>query len=147
MRTNNEGHKYMIIKDRVELYRDFSYNLLSYIYDFYLDKQTLGLDQDIKNHFMFCYNKVCTEFLLEELDFTQNKELIEYFFTYYYHHFYRAEKDVQQTFFVKFWNTIFDVEKPKNKNADLINMHLLNFFKGVLKTGGDHVGSPLRVEK
>ena len=128
MSTNNEGQKYKIIRGRVEIYRDFTMNLLSYIYAYYLDKETLSLDEDIHNHFMFCYNKVCTEFLLEELDFTQNKELIEYFFTYYYHHFYRAEKDVQQTFFVKFWNTIFDVEKPKNKNTKKVLVELYSVF-------------------
>ena len=64
--------KYKVIKDRVEIYRDFTLNLLSCIYDYYLDKETLSLDQDIRNHFMFCYNKICKQFLMEDIDFREN---------------------------------------------------------------------------
>ena len=69
--------KYLIIKDRVEYYKDFTFNLVSYIFEYYLDKETLSLDEDIYNHFKFCYNKVCAEFLKEEIDFRENKELID----------------------------------------------------------------------
>lgn len=128
MKTNNEGHKYKIIGERVELYRDFTMNLLSYIYDYYLDKVTLSLDEDIHNHFMFCYRKVCAEFLEEEIDFTENEVLIEYFYTYYYHHFYRSEKDVPQSFFTKFWNGVLEVDKPKNRNTLKILSELYSIF-------------------
>ncbi len=128
MSTNNEGQKYKIIRGRVEIYRDFTMNLLSYIYAYYLDKETLSLDEDIHNHFMFCYKKVCDEFLNEEIDFTQNDVIVEYFYTYYYHHFYRSDKDVQQSYFVKFWASIFDVDKPKNKNTFKILGELYSKF-------------------
>jgi len=128
MRTNNEAHKYKIIGDRVDFYRDFTMNLLSYIYDYYLDKQTLSLDEDIYNHFMFCYRKVCAEFLDEEIDFTENKVLIEYFYSYYYHHFYRSEKDVPQSYFIKFWSSILEVDKPKNRNTLKILSELYSIF-------------------
>ena len=77
----NSAYKYKIISGRLEIFKDFSLNLVSYIYDYYLDKITLSQDEDIYNHFMFCYRKVCDEFLKEELDFTENEELINYFFT------------------------------------------------------------------
>ena len=134
MGTNNVANKYNIISGRVEIFRDFTMNLLSYIYDFYLDKETLGLDEDIKNHFMFCYNKVCDEFLKEEVDFTNNEVLIEYFFTYYYHHFYRSENDVPQTFFTKFWGGIFDIDKPKNKNTLKALVELYTIFDQSITT-------------
>lgn len=118
----------MIIKDRVEIYKDFTFNLLSYIYTYYLDKQTLSLDKDIHNHFMFCYNKVCVEFNKEDINFENNKELINYFYTYYYHQFYKIEKDVPQSFFIKFWKEIFNVEKQKNKNILKILIELYAIF-------------------
>lgn len=113
------SQKYIIIKDRVEIYKDFTLNLLYYINKYYIDKKTLSDDVDIRNHFNWCFNKVCNEFLKEEIDFTQNDELREYFFTYYYHQFYKANDYVQDTSlkdFEKFWRTIFDIEKQKNKN-------------------------------
>lgn len=120
--------KYMIIKDRVEIYKDFTFNLLSYIYDYYLDKQTLSLDVDIHNHFTFCYNKVCDEFKDEGIQFTGNSELKNYFYTYYYHQFYKTEKDVPQSFFIKFWKDIFNIDKQKNKNILKILIELYAIF-------------------
>ena len=51
-----------IIRQRNELYRDFSINLLSHIIYYYLDKDTLSNDNDIKNHYNWCFNKTCENF-------------------------------------------------------------------------------------
>lgn len=123
--------KYIVVKDRVEIYKDFALNLLYYIDKYYIDKQTLSADEDIRNHFNWCFNKVCDEFLKEELDFSKNDELREYFFGYYYNQFYMIDGGnyTQYTslpFFEKFWKTIFDIEKQKNKN--LINI-LIEVYK------------------
>lgn len=126
--NNTISTKYTIIKDRIEIYKDFTYNLLSYIYDYYLDKETLSLDEDIRNHFLFCYNKVCNDFLKEEIDFRDNDDLIEYFYTYYYHHFYKAESEVDMEFFTNFWDTIFNVDKPKNDNTLKVLIELYQVF-------------------
>jgi len=122
--------KFIIVKDRVEIYRDFALNLLYYIDDYYLDKDSLGLDQDIYNHFIWCYNKVCDEFLKEGLDFRKNDELIEYFYTYYYHQFYTAidNQDTTLSYFEKFWKNIFDIEKQKNKNLINILIEIYNIY-------------------
>lgn len=109
--------KFPIIRDRVEFYKDFTINLLHHIYNYYLDKEVLSLDEDIKNHFMFCYKKTCDEFLEEGIDFSDNKKLIEYFYTYYYHHFYKTEKNVPIEHFLKFWRGVFDVDKQMNKSV------------------------------
>jgi len=120
--------KYTVIKDRVEIYKDFTFNLLCYIYDYYLDKETLSLDQDIKNHFMFCYNKTCDDFLKEEINFKNNDELIEYFYVYYYHHFYKADDEIEKEFFIDFWEMIFNVDNPKSKNTLKIMVELYRIF-------------------
>ena len=79
----------MIIKDRVEIYRDFTINLVNYIIDYYLDKETLGNDEDIKNHYNWCYNKVCEEFEKEGLAFRHNEQLRQYFYEFFYYQFYK----------------------------------------------------------
>jgi len=113
--------KYMIIKDRVEIYKDFTLNLLNYIHYYYLDKECLSKDEDIYNHYSWCFNKVCDEFLLEDLDFRNNKELKQYFYQYYYHQFYKISKDNmnQNTaldYYERFWKSIFEINMQKNKN-------------------------------
>lgn len=134
VKNNKITQKYSIIKDRVDIYYDFTYNLLHYIFDYYLDKKTLYLDIDIKNHFMFCYNKVCEEFLKEEIDFTKNEELIEYFYTYYYHSFYKNENDYDISHFIKFWNSIFEIESPQSKNTLNVLIEIYNVFDKSIRT-------------
>jgi len=122
--------KYIIVKDRVEIYKDFALNLLHYIHHYYLDRKTLSEDEDIKNHYNWCFNKVCDEFKQENIDFTTNDELKEYFFTYYYHRFYTTDgtQDVSISYFEKFWKNIFEIEKQKNKNAINVLIEIYNIY-------------------
>jgi len=119
MRPNS---KYIIIKDRIEIYKDFTYNLLYYIKEYYLDKYTLKLDEDIKNHYNWCFNKVCNEFKLEGIDFSTNDTLREYFYGYYYHQFYRLEKIHEVSHYENFWEKIFEVDENKTKNKNILKV-------------------------
>lgn len=114
--------KYIIIKDRIEIYKDFTINLLYYINEFYLDKETLNLDEDIKNHYNWCFNKVCAEFKLEEIDFSDNDKLREYYYGYFYNQYYKLEQTFPITHYVDFWENIFDVDEHKNKNKNILNV-------------------------
>jgi hypothetical protein len=122
--------KYIIVKDRVEIYRDFALSLLYYIHKYYIDRETLSADQDIYNHFKWCFNKVCNEFLEEGLDFTKNKELQEYYYAYYYHQFYTAtdNHDTSLSYFEKFWKNIFEIDKQKNRNLINILIEIYNIY-------------------
>lgn len=121
--------KYMIIKDRVEIYKDFTINLLSYIMDFYLDNKTLNADNDIRNHYNWCFNKVCDEFKEEGLDFSNNENLRQYFYDFFYHQFYKREnQDIVYTYYEKFWLNIFNIEKQNNKNIMNTMVELYNIF-------------------
>ena len=125
--------KYNIVKDRVEIYKDFALNLLYYIQFYYLDRDTLSADQDIHNHYSWCYNKVCKEFLEEDIDFTENKELKEYYYSYYYHQFYKLTKenynqDTSMAYYEKFWKNIFDFDKQKNKKIINILIEIYTIY-------------------
>lgn len=105
------------MKDRVKLYKDFTLNLLYYIDKYYLDYETLSEDTDIYNHYVFCYNKTCDDFLKEDLNFTTNEKLKEYFYTYYYSLYYTIRRE-ETTLddYINLWDNIFDIENHKNKN-------------------------------
>lgn len=130
--SNNTGQKYIIVKDRVEIYKDFAINLLHYIIKYYIDYESLNNDKDIKNHFNWCFNKVCDEFLLEGINFKDNKELREYYYIYYYNQFYKAQnnptQDISFSYFEKFWKLIFEVDKQKNKNIINILIEIYNIY-------------------
>jgi hypothetical protein len=124
--------KYMIVKDRVEIYKDFALNLLYYIDRYYLDRESLKENEDIYNHYSWCYNKVCEEFLKENLDFRSNKELKDYYYSYYYHQYYKVKgdsnKDTSLANYEKFWKTIFDIDKQKNKTLLNILIEVYQIF-------------------
>ena len=130
---NNSSQKYQIIKDRVEIYKDFTLNLLYYIQKYYLDKESLNKDEDIYNHYSWCFKKVCSEFLLEEIDFTKNENLKQYFYDYYYHQFYKIDKEnmnqnTSLEYYERFWKNIFEVNSNKNKNILNILVEIYNIF-------------------
>lgn len=126
------GQKYIIVKDRVEIYKDFALNLLYYINYYYIDRESLNEDQDIRNHYVWCFNKVCDEFLKEGIDFRKNDELKEYFYAYYYHQFYRVKGNVNQDtsleYYERFWKSIFEIDKQKNKNIINILVEIYNIY-------------------
>lgn len=128
--------KYVIIKDRVEIYKDFALNLLYYIYYYYIDRETLSEEEDIHNHFKWCYKKVCDEFLEEGLDFTNNDELMEYFYVYYYHQFYNpiSNSNLSLQYFEKFWTNIFNIDKLKNKNFINILIEIYRIYDKSINT-------------
>jgi hypothetical protein len=122
--------KYIIVKDRVELYKDFAMNLLYYIYNYYIDRESLSEDEDIRNHYNWCFNKVCDEFKQENIDFSANEELKEYFYAYYYHQFYKdnENKDTSIGYYEKFWRNIFEIDRQKNKNIINILIEIYNIY-------------------
>jgi hypothetical protein len=129
----NVTQRFQIINNRVEIYRDFALNLLYYIYNYYLDKETLSKDEDIYNHYTWCFYKVCDEFLLEGLDFRKNNDLRKYFYDYYYHQFYKIDKNNmnQNTsieYYERFWKGIFEIDKQKNKNVLNLLVEIYNVF-------------------
>ena len=131
--NRNANKKYVIIKDRVEVYKDFTFNLLYTMQKYYVDRESLSEDEDIRNHFLWCFNRVNEEFKKEELDFSGNEELKQYFFIYYYHQFYLIDEerfghDGSLEYFKEFWNEIFDIKNQKNKNILNVLIELYAIF-------------------
>ena len=131
--SRNTQKKFVIVKDRVEVYKDFTFNLLYTIHKYYVDRDSLSEEEDIRNHFLWCYDRVCNEFKNEELDFSDNEDLKQYFFTYYYHQFYLLDEDKfghdgSIEYFNEFWNEIFMIDKQKNKNVLSVMIELYTIF-------------------
>jgi len=123
---NNQ--KYSLIKERVEIYRDFTINLTNYIFKYYIDKESLSVDEDIRNHYLWCYKKNCDDFLKENIDFTENKELINYFYDYYYSLFYTKDIPLTLGEYEIFWLNIFNIDKPNDKTFVKMFIELYNIY-------------------
>lgn len=126
------NQKYMVAKDRVDIYKDFAINLVNYILYYYIDYESINTDVDISNHFNWCFNKVCDEFEKEGIYFKNNEMLREYFYTYYYHKFYTAQiepqEDTSLEYYLKFWDAIFEIDKQKNKALVNVLIEIYNVF-------------------
>jgi hypothetical protein len=120
--------KYVVLKDRLELFKDFTISLLNNIYEFRLDADSSADDDNIYNHFNWCYNKTCEDFLKEEIDFRDNQELKSYFYGYYSNQFYHINKIKSFSYYEKFWNDIFNVENQTNKNLSKILIEIYIIF-------------------
>lgn len=132
---NVDNKKYIVLKERVEIYKDFTLNLLYYVNEYYLDSETLSTNRDIHNHFRWCFKKVCEEFLDEEIDFTENHELEEYFYIYYYYQFYKVDgNDKSYSAHDRFWRNIFDYEKPRNKTSINLLIELYNIYDNSIES-------------
>lgn len=131
--NRSTNKKFVVIKDRVEVYKDFTLNLLYYIQKYYVDRESLSEDEDIYNHYSWCYNKTCDDFKKEELDFSTNEELKKYFYMYYYNQFYLLDEDQfghdgSLEYFKEFWDTIFEIKNQKNRNILNVLIELYAIF-------------------
>ena len=117
-----------VVKERVELYRDFSINLLHYIYDSYLGSEYIKSESDILGHFSWAYLKVLNEFEDEGINFYCNDGLFDYFFTYYYDQFYKIDRIQRFSYYEKFWNSIFEVKRNKQRKIFEVLLELYEIF-------------------
>jgi hypothetical protein len=115
-------------KKRLDTYKDFTICLVYTIVKLYIDKESLNNDNDIRNHYNYCFNKVCDEFLKEELNFKDNYELREYYYGYFYFQFYKSiSQDLK--YHKNFWNEIFQIKKNyTNKNYLTILVETYQIF-------------------
>jgi hypothetical protein len=117
-----------IIKERVELYKDFTINLLNYINDTYLGKEYIKTPHDIEGHFNWCYGKVLSEFDDEEISFYGNDELYDYFYGYFLDQFYQADHPEPLSHYEKFWENIFELRKNKNRKVFEVLLEVYEIF-------------------
>ncbi len=127
-----------IIKERVELYRDFTVNLICYAHTTYFGKKLIHREQDIKGHFNWAFNKVVDEFAVEGIHFKGKEGLAvlnEYFFEYFMQQFYCFDDNAMPEIkdYMHFWDNIFSVQPKKQKNIMIVLVDLYTKFDVALE--------------
>jgi|AntRauTorckE6833_2_1112554.scaffolds.fasta_scaffold15507_3 hypothetical protein len=117
-----------VIKERVELYKDFTINLLHYIYESYLGSEFIKTEHDQRGHFTWAYGKVLEEFEDEGIDFYNNDDLFEYFYVYFKDQFYNMKKIEDFKYYHKFWLDIFDLSKNKQRKKFEVLLQIYEIF-------------------
>jgi len=119
---------YNVIRERVDLYKDFTLNLLYYVHDTYLGKDYIRSEYDMRGHFTWCYRKVLDDFEKEGIYFHENEELYDYFYGYYEDQFYKNDKIETLSYYEKFWENIFEISKSKKRNIFEVLLELYEIF-------------------
>jgi len=122
-----------VIKERLELYRDFVVNLICYAHTTYFGREFLKKNEDIKGHFDWAFNKVIAEFKQEGIKFHHTEELREYFFEYFTQQFYNFDTVPPIKQYMSFWNDIFNVHPKKQKNIMKVLVDLYQIFDNSLE--------------
>lgn len=102
-----------IIKEKIELFEDFSLSLLYYVESTYLGSEYIKNEYDIRGHFNWCYGRVLEIFLEENISFYNNDDLYNYFFSFYKKNFYDLAKIKTLNQYKKYWKDMFSLENIK----------------------------------
>ena len=126
---------YNVKNGRIETNKDFVINLINTIYDTYLGDEYIKTKNDIEGHFNWCYGKVLDNFFKEEIDFYENDDLYEYFFSYFHDQFYKVKRVRPLSSYERFWINIFNYKKNEDNEKIYEVLSKLNdiFDKSYIK--------------
>lgn len=107
----------------MELYSDFSNSLNILILDTYLGEDELPnetkiilSENDNKNHFDWCWNKILDNFKKEGIIFNEKGEHYDYFYDFFGEVFYHQKEDKIKKSIGKFFNELFNMKKTFTKS-------------------------------
>ena len=114
--------------DRCNLYYDFIKSLNKTLIDTYLGLEYISSEKQILEHFLWCFNKVKTNFKEEKIIFDNTEKLVEYFFYFYDELFY---KDVNKSLekIDKLAELSFDFNRIKSRSDIDIMIELYKMFE------------------
>jgi len=105
-----------IIYERSVIYKDFILSLVDLVCKTYMGDEITDEESKVK-HFDWCWDRTVNAFALEGVDFSDNKELYDYFQNFMAETFYIAKlKNESQHFnLLKLWTYLFGYSNTKTQ--------------------------------
>ncbi len=104
-----------IVQEKSELFFHFIKSLYILV-----DKTYLGSDviknEESKNHFLWCWNKVINDLEKENIRFDKEGTHFEYFWNFFLESFYNSDNTLVIDKVDKFFSTLFVINDPKTKS-------------------------------
>jgi len=114
--------------DRCSLYYDFIKSLNITLVNTYLGEEYINSEREVKEHYIWCFNKVIKDFKNEKVLFDETDKLKEYFFYFYYELFYNnSEKSLSKL--NKLADLSFDFNRLKSRSDIDILIELYKMFE------------------
>jgi len=104
-----------IIRERSELYYDFIISLLSVIDETYLGSEIISTQEDMVNHFTWCFDKVIENFKKEKINFSSDAEY-DYLWFFIYKGYYTSDDENKFQILVDYFTYLFDYLAIKSKS-------------------------------
>jgi hypothetical protein len=117
-----------IIPEKLILYHDFLFMLFYKIETTYFGPEILTKEDDIKNHYLWCYNETVKSFKQEHIYFKTNDECTEYFWLFFYNAFYLSDNKDVKTVINNYLNVLFDYSFNKNDSDMSLLLEIYNIF-------------------
>jgi hypothetical protein len=115
-RSNN------IIPEKLELYSDFTHSLNNLIFNTYLGESEINetkiilTEDDDRNHFEWCWNKLIDNFSKENIKFNKKGEHFDYFESFFDETFYNQKDTKVKSSIGFFFTDLFNNEKSFTKS-------------------------------
>jgi len=103
-----------IIREKAELYYDFISSLLNLIDETYLGADILQSENDMFNHFTWCFNKIMSNFEQEKIHFISKNTHKEYLWLLFYKSYYKSNNEEKYKILSQYFKTLFTFNKVKN---------------------------------
>lgn len=114
--------------DRCDLYYDFIKTLNKVLNDTYLGSDYISNEREIKEHYLWCFNKVIKGFKSENILFDGTDDIKEYFFYFYEELFYKdSDKSIEKL--NKLAELSFDFNRIKSRSDMDIMIELYKMFE------------------
>jgi len=114
--------------DRCNLYYDFIKSLNVTLFTTYLGEEYIKTESEIKEHFVWCLDKVIKDFNQEKIEFGDTGKIKDYFFYFYYELFYiNNEKSLEKL--NKLADLSFDFNRIKSRSDMDILIELYKMFE------------------
>lgn len=123
-----------ILPEKLELYYDFSFSLYDLIRNTFLgenenfETKINMTEEDVVNHFKWCWNKTIENFKKESIIFTNDGDHYKYFLSFFTEIFYNQNDKKIKDSIGDFFDDIFNIEKTFTQ-SDLDIM--LNIYKSL----------------
>lgn len=102
-----------IIREKAELYYDFLFSLLDIVDETYLGSDVIKSDEDIINHFNWCFNKVVSNFEQERIYFNNKDTHYDYLWIFFYKAYYTCATKNKMEILSEYFKVLFNFNRIK----------------------------------
>lgn len=124
---------YNISYDKIELFYDFLVSLYDLIDNTYMGSELLYLEEDQKNHFTWCYDKVIENFKKEKINFKDRGDCYEYLWNFFLEAYYINKINDKIIKIKDYFNKLFDLNYVKTRSELDIFTEVYKLFDQNLK--------------